>query len=453
MCLDKTGTLTEADLRVVEVVPARGVPRGDLERALGRFAASAPARNATLAAIVEAFPAEPEPVTGAVPFSPRRRWSGLRLGAEAYILGAPEVFSLDPLHDRATNDARRGRRVLALGTSDADLEAPAPDGAPPPGLRWLGLVMLAERLRADARATVEYLLAEGVAVKVLSGDAPETAGAIAGDAGVPGADAPLSGATLPADWDALQDVAARTAVVGRISPEGKRRFVEALEARGLLVAMVGDGVNDVPALKAARLAIAQGTGVQMAKSVADLVLVRGDFSAVPPLVTEGRKMLRNLQRVTKLFVTKSVFAAFIILTVGLTPESYPLLPRHVSLAAALTIGVPGFFLALAPSAGPWRQPAFLREVARFALPGGGADGGSDGPRSGRPLSRDRPRGLEGGAGRCRVGPLRRHAPRVRGGPRRARRARVLRSRRPERGRAADRGQHGGDHARGPRAHR
>jgi len=227
VCLDKTGTLTEAALRVVEVSPAPGVPREALERALSRFAASGPSRNATLAALSAAFPAQPEPPAGAVPFSARRRWSALRLGEPGwYVLGAPEVFPQDLLRDRATHEARRGRRVVAFGTTDADLEA-LMDTAPSPDLRWLGLVMLAERLRADARATVEYLLAEGVAVKVLSGDAPETVGAIAADAGVPGADAPLSGDALPEDRRALQEMVARTTVVGRISPEGKRRFVEA----------------------------------------------------------------------------------------------------------------------------------------------------------------------------------------------------------------------------------
>jgi magnesium-transporting ATPase (P-type) len=134
--------------------------------------------------------------------------------------------------------------------------------------------------------------------------------------------------------------------------------------------MVGDGVNDVPALKAARLAIAQGSGVQMAKSVSDVVLVKGGFEAVPAMVSEGRQILRNLQRVAKLYVSKSAFAAFLILTVGTTATAYPLLPRHFSLAAALTIGIPTFFLALAPSSGAWSPAGFLREVGRFAVPAG-----------------------------------------------------------------------------------
>jgi magnesium-transporting ATPase (P-type) len=134
--------------------------------------------------------------------------------------------------------------------------------------------------------------------------------------------------------------------------------------------MVGDGVNDVPALKSSRLAIAQGSGTQMARSVSDLVLISGDFASVPVLVAEGRRALRNLQRVTKLYVTKSAFAAFLILTIGTSSDAYPLLPRHLTLAASLTIGIPTFFLALAPSSGPWRPERFVRGVARFAVPAG-----------------------------------------------------------------------------------
>jgi cation-transporting P-type ATPase E len=158
--------------------------------------------------------------------------------------------------------------------------------------------------------------------------------------------------------------------VGRISPEGKQAIVQGLRDEGRYVAMVGDGVNDVPALKSSRLAIAQGSGTQMARSVSDLVLISGDFGVVPQLVSEGRRALRNLGRVSKLYVTKSAFAAFLILTIGTSSESYPLLPRHLSLAAALTIGIPTFFLALAPSSGPWQPGRFVRGVAQFAVPAG-----------------------------------------------------------------------------------
>ena len=365
VCLDKTGTLTDSHVRLVEVVPRDG---SRPEEALARFAASATARNDTLEAIAAGLPAAAEEPGAVVPFSSRRRWSGLRLDGIDFVLGAPELFELESLRERAAVEAEHGRRVLAFGTSPIELEQIDLDRRSPV-FAPIALVLLAERLRPEARATVEYFRREGVALKVISGDRPETVAAIARDAGVPVGE-PLDGSTLPDDPRELARLLSTTNVIGRISPDGKRRVVEALAASGNYVAMVGDGVNDVPALKAARLAVAQGAGTQMAKSVADLVLVRGEFGAVPQMVREGRQILRNLQRVARLFVTKSAFAAFLIMSIGLTPTAYPLLPRHLTLAAAITIGIPAFFLALAPSRGPFRAPTFLRDVSSFALPAG-----------------------------------------------------------------------------------
>ena len=219
------------------------------------------------------------------------------------------------------------------------------------------------------RDTVAFLLEQRIEIKVLSGDSPQTVAAIARDVGIP-VGGVAEGSEIPEDPAARQRFAIDATVVGRISPEGKRAMVQALKDEGRYVAMVGDGVNDVPALKSSRLAIAQGSGTQMARSVSDLVLINGDFASVPPLVAEGRRALRNLQRVTKLYVTKSAFAAFLILTIGTSSDAYPLLPRHLSLAASLTIGIPTFFLALAPSSGPWQPDRFVRSVARFATPAG-----------------------------------------------------------------------------------
>ncbi len=375
VCLDKTGTLTEDRLRVVDLEPADGTDEGELSVLLGRYAASAPSRNSTLEAIAGAYPGAAEPIGENVPFSSRRRWSGLSLGGRAYVLGAPEHFALGGrLEVRAREEARKGRRVLAFAMGDGSVAAPEPDSPPPAGLRPLGLVVLAEELRPDARETVAYLLEQGVDIRVISGDAPATVAAIAADAGIPIRGEPVDGRELPPDAARMGELVRDSTVVGRIAPEGKRRYVEALAAEGRYVAMVGDGVNDVPALKAARLAIAQGSGAQMARAVADLVLVKGGFASIPAMIGEGRKLLRNLQRVAKLFVAKSALAAFLILTVGISSESYPFLPRHLTLASFITIGVPAFFLALAPSEGPWKPQRFLRDLASFAIPAGTAAG-------------------------------------------------------------------------------
>src|SRR5438876_785947 len=265
-------------------------------------------------------------------------------------------------------------RVLALGRGEGPLPAGGANPPFPEDVRALGLVVLAERLRPNAAETVAFFSEQQVALKVLSGDAPATAGAIAHDAGVPGSAAALNGEELPSEPAALRDAVLEVPAVGRISPDGKRAVVGALSEAGRYVAMVGDGVNDVPALKEARLAIAQGSGTQMARSVADLVLVRDDFAAVPGMVGEGRQILRNIQRVARLFVTKTVFTAVMVLAVGIPTATYPLLPRQFTIASTVTIGIPAFLLALAPSSGPWRPERFLRSVASFAIPAGIAIG-------------------------------------------------------------------------------
>jgi magnesium-transporting ATPase (P-type) len=378
VCTDKTGTLTEPTPRVVALVPADGTEEATFARALAIYAASAPSRNLTLEAINNAGLAEVSGsvVVGQVPFSSRRRWSALDLDGTRLFLGAPERFTnAEPsLKQRARAEASAGRRVLALGSSEAPLPDDEHDPPFPDDVRALGVVVLAERLRPNAAETVAFFADQQVQLKVLSGDAPATAGAIAHDAGVPGSAPALDGEALPAEPKALRDAVLSAPAVGRISPEGKRGVVEALTDAGRYVAMVGDGVNDVPALKEARLAIAQGSGAQMARSVADLVLVKDDFAAVPGMVGEGRQILRNIQRVARLFVTKTVFTAVVGLAVGIPTATFPLLPRQFTIASTVTIGVPAFLLALAPSSGPWRPERFLQSVFRFAIPAGVAIG-------------------------------------------------------------------------------
>jgi cation-transporting ATPase E len=378
VCTDKTGTLTEATLRVAGLLPAGGVAEETLAQSMASYAASAPSRNLTLQAIADAGLADVEAreVLGEVPFSSRRRWSALDLGDVCFVLGAPERFAtVDPaLVERARREAGTGRRVLALGRFEAPLRGEDADPSFPADVQALGLVLLAEQLRPNANDTVAFFAAQDVALKVLSGDAPATVGAIARDAGVPGSAPALDGEALPSEPAALREAVLAAPAVGRIAPEGKRAVVDALTDAGRYVAMIGDGVNDVPALKEARLAIAQGSGTQMARSVSDLVLVRNDFAVVPGMVAEGRQILRNIQRVAQLFVTKSMFAAVMALAIAIPTATFPLLPRQFTLASTVTIGIPAFVLALAPSTGPWRVEGFLRSVARFAIPAGLAIG-------------------------------------------------------------------------------
>jgi magnesium-transporting ATPase (P-type) len=420
LCTDKTGTLTEAALRVVAIVPADGFDEATVARDLGRYAAASTARNSTLEAVHAAglgAGGAAERPTAAVPFSSRRRWSALELDGDRFVLGAPEAL-LDGaggaavggaggeaaseaaagegsgggtavggggtlgdgaaagagLAARAAQEAAAGRRVLAIVAAGEPLPPAAPDAPLPGDLRPLGLVVLAERLRQDADRTVAFFAAEDVTLKVLSGDNPATVGAIARDAGITGTDGALDGRSLPPDdADLLRSLRAVPAI-GRISPEGKERVIRVLTQDGEYVGMVGDGVNDVPALKQARVAIAQGSGTQMARSVSDLVLVSGDFAQVPQLVHEGRQILRNIQRVARLFAVKALMTAFLLVTVALPTGIFPLLPRQFTLASTLALGIPSFFLALAPSTGPWRPEGFLAAIARFSIPAGLAAG-------------------------------------------------------------------------------
>jgi cation-transporting P-type ATPase E len=384
MCTDKTGTLTEASLRVVELVPAEGVSEAELARSLARYAASSPSRNATLEAVhaaqLDAAGANgAEQPSAIVPFSSRRRWSGLELGGERLVFGAPErlldgAASAAAVRERAAANAADGRRVLALATAVGPLPEASPTAELPTDLRPLGIVVLAEELRANATDTVSFFAAEEVTLRVLSGDNPATVGAIARDVGIEATDEALDGGALPEDDAGLLAAVRAAPAIGRISPEDKARVVRVLAEGGEYVGMLGDGVNDVPALKQARLAIAQGSGTQMARSVSDLVLVSGEFGEVPPMVHEGRQILRNIQRVARLFVSKAIFTAFLLVTIALTSGVFPLLPRQFTLTSSLTIGIPAFFLALAPSTGPWRPEGFLKAIARFSIPAGLACG-------------------------------------------------------------------------------
>jgi cation-transporting ATPase E len=386
LCIDKTGTITEPHpaFERFEPLGARGPgdssgEGGDLGRealaleALGAMAATASGRNSTLDAIGASLPAPADwTIEDAVPFSSARKWSAARFSDRgSWVLGAPEIVGAqasgaagDAARSRAAQLAEEGLRVLLLAHTDATLAGEAL----PPGLATVGLVILSERVRADAAQTLSYFREQGVEIKVISGDNPATVATIAAKAGVPGADRAVDSRYLP-DGEALADLMETTTVFGRVDPDQKCAMVEALQSRGHIVAMTGDGVNDVLALKRADLGIAMGTGTAAAQAVAQLVLVDSRFSTLPGVVAEGRRVTANIERVAHLFTTKTVWAALLALAVAAIGVSYPILPRHLTLIDSLVIGIPGFFLALAPN--PRRfVPGFVFRVARFVLPTG-----------------------------------------------------------------------------------
>ncbi len=376
ICVDKTGTLTDGELRLHGVEVAEGADPDEAQAALGRFAASAGDRNRTLETIAEAFPAQPARVGGEVSFSSKWKWSGLRLGGVSYVMGAPDVLAqsgaltLPPgLARKLEEETAAGRRVVAFGQSSEVLPGD-PAHAPPPRLTPVALIVLEETLRPDAAETIAFMREAEVDLKLISGDARATVTAVAYAVGVPTDAGVIEGSELPEDPEELALAAQGNTIFCRIAPEQKKALVEALRASGRYTAMIGDGVNDVPALKQARLAVAMGSGAQVTKGIADVVLLEDQFARLPEAVAEGRRIARNIHRLGRLYLTKTVYAAALILLVAVPGFAFPFLPRHLTLAAFLTIGIPSFVLALAPSDGPLYRGRLLRALAAFAVPAG-----------------------------------------------------------------------------------
>ncbi|MGN6202991.1 MAG: HAD-IC family P-type ATPase [Solirubrobacterales bacterium] len=380
ICVDKTGTLTAGKLRLAGVEYADGVDPDAGAQALGRFAASAGDRNQTLETIAQKFPGQAGSVRGEVPFSSEYKWSGVALdggaGGATYVMGAPDILAEtgaltlpSRLAAKLEEETAAGRRVVAFGQTSAALpDDPAASGAPK--LEPLALVVLEETLRPDAAETIATMREENVDLKLISGDAAATVTAVAYAVGVPREAGVIEGPDLPEDEEGLKKAALENTIFCRIKPEQKKALVGALVAAGRYVAMIGDGVNDVPALKRARMAVSMGSGTQVTKGVADVVLLKDQFGRLPEAVGEGKRIARNIHRLGRLYLTKTVYAATLILLVAVPGFVFPFLPRHLTVAAFLTIGIPSFVLALLPSDGPLYRGRLLRALAAFAVPAG-----------------------------------------------------------------------------------
>jgi cation-transporting P-type ATPase E len=385
ICVDKTGTLTEGELRLSGVEFAENVDPAVGAAVLGRFAASAGNRNQTLESIATRYPADAGQVSAEVPFSSEYKWSGVSLagngaGAGTFVLGAPDVLEeagalvLPPgLAAKLRDETAAGRRVVAFGRTGEALPDD-PSVSPAPRLVPVALIVLEETLRADAAETIAFMREQEVDLKLISGDAAATVTAVAYAVGVPRDAGVVEGPDLPDDPERLQKAALTNTIFCRVKPEQKKALVAALVAAGRYVAMIGDGVNDVPALKQARMAVAMGSGTQVTKGVADVVLLKDQFGRLPEAVGEGRRIARNIHRLGRLYMTKSVYAATLIILVAVPGFAFPFLPRHLTMAAFLTIGIPSFVLALAPSDGPLYRGRLIRSLAAFAVPSGVATG-------------------------------------------------------------------------------
>jgi len=367
VCLDKTGTLTEGDVVFDRIQPF--IDEAVVKQALGALAHDENP-NATLAAIGAGIPApDGWSRTAAVPFSSARKWSAASFGSHGtWVIGAPEMVLPDPsVTARAEADelASQGRRVLMLACSDAALDGETL----PQNLEPASLVLLSESIRPDAAETLRYFTEQGVTLKVISGDNPRTVSAVAREVGLAGAEHAVDARELPEDQEALADVLEQNAVFGRVTPQQKRAMVAALQSRGHVVAMTGDGVNDALALKDADIGVAMGSGAAATRAVAQLVLVDGKFSTMPGVVAEGRRVIANIERSANLFVTKTVYAVLIAIYVVAANWRFPWLPRHLTIVSTFTIGVPGFFLAIAPNTRRY-VPGFIKRVLQFTIPAG-----------------------------------------------------------------------------------
>ncbi|MEI2826121.1 MAG: HAD-IC family P-type ATPase [Dermatophilaceae bacterium] len=385
VCADKTGTLTENGMRLAEVkaLSTAGTPedQGWLppEAILGQLGATEPHPNASLQAIIDGIaPAgSPWQETAHAPFTSARKWSGSTFADHgSWVLGAPDVLAAEgtPARDQAEEIGSTGLRVLLLGQASREVTDPEAPGEVTPH----ALVVLEQRVRPDARATLEFFAEQQVDVKVISGDNARSVGAVTSTLGVLGGADPLDARTLATieyvddqgrTSPAFAEAVARHTVFGRVTPDQKQEMVLALQGRGHTVAMTGDGVNDVLALKKADIGVAMGSGSPATRAVAQIVLLDNKFATLPYVVAEGRRVIGNIERVANLFLTKTVYSVLLALVVGLWQLPFPLQPIHVTITGWFTIGVPAFLLSLAPNHERAR-PGFAGRVLALALPSG-----------------------------------------------------------------------------------
>ncbi|MFJ3617768.1 HAD-IC family P-type ATPase [Streptomyces iakyrus] len=371
VCLDKTGTLTEGGMDVTELRPLQGADETYVRKVLGALGASDPRPNASLKAIIDTYPAvEDWRCTEALPFSSARKYSGAAFSegdgqAGRWLLGAPDVLLAedDPALAETGRLNEQGLRVLLLARVERDLDDPeVAQGAKP-----VALVVLEQRLRPDAADTLRYFADQNVRAKVISGDNAVSVGAVAAKLGLSGTT--VDARRLPAEQDGMAEALDGGTVFGRVTPQQKRTMVGALQSRGHTVAMTGDGVNDVLALKDADIGVAMGSGSEATRAVAQIVLLNNSFATLPSVVAEGRRVIGNITRVATLFLVKTVYSVLLAVLVVCSQVEYPFLPRHLTLLSTLTIGIPAFFLALAPNK-ERAKPNFVRRVMRYAIPGG-----------------------------------------------------------------------------------
>ncbi len=370
LCVDKTGTITESHMEVENVVPLSSDPPEYLEAVLTALYSGQDADNDTGRALQEMFAGESSwHCLRRIPFTSQSKWSGAVFEEHgAFLVGAPEFIlgsRYDEIREQAQSWSSTGYRVLLAAGYQGD---PVPGKLDVSRVKVLALLLLTNRIRPQAPDTFRYFVQQGVDIKVISGDNPATVSDVASRAGIAGAERYVDTEALETPEDFQHAVSTYT-VFGRVTPDKKRELIRALRRQGHTVAMTGDGVNDVLAMRESNCAIAMAGGAQAASQVAQLVLLDSDFSVMPGIVGEGRRVINNIQRAATLFLVKNIFSLGLALLSLLTGWPYPLAPMHLTVISALTIGFPSFFLAMEPNYERVKGN-FLRGVLRRAFPGG-----------------------------------------------------------------------------------
>ncbi len=389
LCLDKTGTITTGEISYGSV-DYLGADKEFADEALGAMAAADPNPNPTLAAVAGAFKSpDGWDISAQEPFSSARKWAAAEFKDKGvFYFGAPEILlhsagdgaavdgaaggdaAIDSAKARVAQHASGGSRVLALCYAPGQLTSEEL----PHNIQPVSLVLLEDTIRPDAPEILDYFHHQGVTLKVISGDNPATVSSVAVRAGIPDGDKAIDARDLPESETELIEHLEAKAVFGRVTPHQKRSMVSALQSRGHTVAMTGDGVNDVLALKDSDIGIAMGSGSDASRAVAQIVLLDNSFATLPRVLSEGRKVINNIERVANLFVAKAVYAVLITAVIGLmsfwvADAAFPFLPRQLTLIGTFSIGLPGIFLSLAPSES-LVKPGFLNRVLRFSMPVG-----------------------------------------------------------------------------------
>ena len=372
LCLDKTGTLTQGDLKLSEIKVIGDTDKLEVDRALAALVHNLPSKNPTQKAILDKYKEYDQNLKciDKIPFSSKRKWGGLTFEGDlgSWILGAPEVILGKEyvfIKNMVEEEAKKGKRVLLLAKFHGEELSDRLLGK----IESIALLLIEDIIREAAPDVLDYFNKQGVEVKIISGDSPVTVSEVARRAGVQSWNKYVDARELPEDDDEFKNLVKDTTVFGRVTPHQKKKIVTALQEMDHTVAMTGDGVNDVLALKASDCGIAMANGSDATKAVAQLVLMKSDFSALPKVLEEGRKQINNLERVSELFLSKTIYSILLAFVCSVMFLPYPILPIQLSLVGSCAIGIPAFFLAMLPSTGGVKK-GFLTRVITVSIPNG-----------------------------------------------------------------------------------